>query len=454
MSKNVKAGQTHLTVVPSPVVPSPDDRAPVGLRVKGRYRVISELGTGAFGTVCLAEDETSGHEIAIRFLPRELVDLDLSQSAHTKPRTGKSIVEASSAHPALVRVLELGEAENGQAFAAMELVHGRRLSAILSEGRLEVDAALRVAIDLGRAVETLHNMGLVHGALRPRNVMIGSDGRVTLMDVELTGLRVAQAMKSIVADVPPAEYLSPEQVRQALVTETTDIYAFALMLYEMLCGVPPFQGETREAVLAKHLTETPVPMRRLRRTVPVSVEAVVALALSKVPEPRPPIQTILNRLWEEANRPTTRWKRKAAIIGGGVLATSIAVAVGWSLLARAPSAPPPLARQAPPPAVEPASVFATPASSAPPSATPTAPALGAAMPAVVPSPPTRATPPSAPPLAPPPRRAERQEQRRVPQTPAGLAGERPTTSSNTDDPDPSAIIDWILEQRAAAQRGQ
>src|SRR6266702_6831758 len=98
-------------------------------------------------------------------------------------------------------------------------------------------------------------------------------------------------------DEPPPEYLSPEQIPQVRVTETTDIYAFAVILYEMLCGVPPFQGETREAVLAKHLTETPLPMRQRRRTVPVSVEAVVALALSKVPEPRPPIQAILNRLW-------------------------------------------------------------------------------------------------------------------------------------------------------------
>jgi serine/threonine-protein kinase len=440
-------------------VPSvePDNRAPIGLRVKGRYRVISELGTGVFGTVCLAVDETDGHEIAIRFLPRELGDL--SQPTHIKRRADPSIVVASTAHPTLVRVLEFGEAENGQAFAAMDLVHGRRLSAILSEGSLEFDTALRIAIELGEAVESLHNIGLVHGALRPSNVMIGSDGHVTLLDVELIGVRAAQAVNGIMIDEPPPEYLSPEQIRQVLVTETTDIYAFAVLLYEMLCGVPPFQGETREAVLAKHLTETPVPLRRRRRTVPASVEAVVALALSKVPEPRPPIQTILNRLWEEANRPATRLKRTSAIIAGGVLAVSLAVIAGWALYAPAPLAPPPLARPAPPPVVEEApipapsssiasptetrSIPAPPTSSAPPTRTEASP--GKAAPAIV--------PPSAPPLASPPRKVERQEQQRVP-TPEGPASERPAASSNTDDPDPSAIIDWILEQRAAARRGQ
>jgi serine/threonine-protein kinase len=427
----------------------PDNRPPIGLRVNGRYRVVSELGTGVFGTVCLAVDETDGREIAIRFLPRELGDL--SQPTHIKRRADPSIVEASMAHTALVRVLEFGKAENGQAFAAMDLVHGRRLGAILSEGSLDFDTALRVAVELGGAVESLHNIGLVHGALRPSNVMIGSDGHVTLLDVELIGVRATQAVNGIMIDEPPPEYLSPEQIRQVLVTETTDIYAFAVILYEMLCGVPPFQGETREAVLAKHLTETPISMRRRRRTVPASVEAVVALALSKVPEPRPPIQTILNRLWEEANRPATRLKRTSAIIAGGVLAVSLAVIAGWALHAPAPLAPPPLARPAPPPLVEEAPIPTPSTSSAPPTRTEASP--GKAAPAIVPSSAARSTPPSAPPLTSPPRKVERQEQRRVP-TPEGPASERPAASSNTDDPDPSAIIDWILEQRAAARRGQ
>ena len=449
MNKDVKAVPTRLSAVPSV---EPDNRAPVGLRVKGRYRVISELGTGVFGTVCLAVDETDGHEIAIRFLPRELVDL--SRPRPTKRRADQSpadqsIVDASRAHPSLVRVLEFGEAETGQAFAAMELVHGRRLSALLSEGHLEVTTALRIAIDLGGALEALHNRGLVHGALRPSNVMIGRDGRVTLMDVELTAVRAAQAVNGIMIDEPPPEYLSPEQIRQVLVSETTDIYAFAVILYAMLCGVPPFQGETREAVLAKHLTETPIPMRQRRRTVPVSVEAVVALALSKVPEPRPPIQAILNRLWEEANRSKTRWKRVHVIIAGGVLATLIAAVVGWSLLTPRLSAPPPLARPAPPPVIEQAPMpAAPPTSSASPTEARTEPSPEKATPAVVPSSETRPKPPSAPPPTSPPRRVER----RTPQTPASPANERPAASSNTDDPDPGAVVDWLLEQAAARRK--
>ena len=448
MSSDATARPAGLTVVPSV---RPVDRVPVGLRVKGRYRIVSELGAGAFGHVCLVEDETGGHEMAIRFLPRELADS--FETTHMRRRPGPSIVEASSAHPALVRVLEFGKAEHGQTFVAMELAHGRRLSDILSEGPLDMDVALRLAIELGGAVEALHNMGHVHGALRPRNVMVSQDGHVKLMDVELAGLRAAPAMQGIVADEPPPEYLSPEQIRQVLVTETTDIYAFAAIVYEMLCGRPPFQATTREAVLAKHLTKTPIPMRRRRHAVPASVESVIALALSKVPEPRPPMQTILNCLWQEAKHPASRWKRKAAIIGGGALAASIALAAGWVWLAPAPPAPPPLA--SPAPAAAQAPIDAPPASRAPSTETGAAPTLGTATPATVPSSAARATPPSALAPASPPRRAERQEQQRaVPQPPAGPAGERPAASSNTDEPDPGAFVDWLLEQRGAARRGQ
>jgi len=416
---------------------------------KGRYRIVSDLGAGAFGNVSLAEDEATGHEVAIRFLPRGLAGV--SQTVQTRPRMGGSIVAAAAAHPALVRVLEFGDAENGHAFVAMEHVQGRRLTEILSEGPLEVDAGLRWAIELGGAVETLHNMGLAHGALRPHNVMIRADGCAKLMDVELAGLRDAWAMRGISADESPSEYLSPEQISGLPATEESDVYAFAVILYQMLCGVPPFQAETRGAVLEKHLTETPAPMRRRRRTVPGSVESVVSLALSKQPALRPPMQNILNCLWEAANGPATRWKRKAVITGGVALAASIAVVVGWGLFAPAPSAPPPLARPAPPTAAQRVPLSAPEPSSAFTAETRTASPLGAATPAVVPSAPARAIPLSPPPPVSPPRRAERREQSLMPQAPADPARER-TDASSKEASEFDAAIDWLLERSAGRKQ--
>jgi len=395
VSSDAREGSTGPTAVPS--IES-GDRAPIGLRVQGRYRIVRALGTGAFGSVCLAEDESTGHQVAIRLLPRWLAAPP--HAAQAVLRRGRSIIAASAAHPGLVRVHEFGELETGGIFAAMEFVEGRRLSEILSGGEpLDISAAIRLALDLGGSVETLHNMGLVHGALRPCNVLVLEDGRVKLMDLELAGLRDTRPTDGALVAKPPAEYLSPEQICRAPVTEKADIYSFAVILYGMLCGVPPFQAETRDAVLEKHLTEPPPPMRP-RRAVPASVESIVTQALDKQPGLRPLMQDVLNRLWSDAHRPTNRRIRTVAIVGGAALAASLVVVVAWSLLALRPSGPRPLAQPAaPPPTSAQAPGSSPPTSSAraaaPPPATTTAPA----KPAVAPSPAAKATPPSASPLA-------------------------------------------------------
>jgi len=315
------------------------ERFPSGLRVRGRYRVVSEIGAGAFGTVCVGEDESTGHRVAIRFLPRSFANAP--QAAQALMRMGRSIVSASTSHPAMVRVLEFGELDKGRPFSVTEFVEGRRLSELMS-GRtpLEVHAALRLALELGGAVETLHNMGFVHGAIYPRNVIVLEDGHVKLLDVELAGIRDAREIQGLVNVEPQAEYLSPEQIQKGPVTEKTDIYAYGIVVYELLSGTPPFQGSTRDAIFTKHLKDAPIPIHRRRDGVPASVSRAVTLALYKQPEPRPLMGDILNLLWTGAHGPAPRRKRAAVIVGGAALATLALVAVIWGALALRPPGSP------------------------------------------------------------------------------------------------------------------
>jgi serine/threonine-protein kinase len=298
---------------------------------------VSELGTGAFGTVCVAQDESTNHGVAIRLFPRALASA--AHATQAVLRTGRSIIAASTSHPGMTRVMEFGEIENGRPFTIMELVEGRRLSEVLSDRKpLEIGAALRLALDLGGAVETLHNMGFIHGALCPRNVVVLEDGRIKLLDIELAGLRDARELQGLVNVEPSPEYLSPEQIAKAPVNEKTDIYAFGAIVYELLCGLPPFHGGTRDLILNKHLKESPVPIRKRRPDVPGSVERAVTLALYKQPEPRPLMGDVLNLLWTGAHGPAPRRNRNALVVGGTALAVGAVTAVIWGALAlRAPA---------------------------------------------------------------------------------------------------------------------
>jgi len=386
VSKEAQAGPAAIS--------SRGERFPVGLRVRGRYRVVSDIGAGAFGTVCLGEDESTGHRVAIRFFPRSFANAP--QASQAVLRMGRSIIAASNSHPGMARVLEFGEVDAGRPFAVVELVEGRRLGELAS-GRapLDVPVALRLALELGGAVETLHNMGFIHGALRPHNVMVLEDGRVKLMDLELAGLRDAREMQGLIIGEPPAEYLSPEQILKAPVNEKTDIYAFGAILHELLCGAPPFQASTRDAVLAKHLKEAPAPIDR-RNGVPGSVARAVTLALYKQPEPRPLMGDVLNLLWTGAHGPAPRRKRAAVVVAGAALATLAIVAVVWGVLALRPSATSPVGQPSARPAIEPAPARPPAASTVPASVTRPAPVVKPPTPVVAPPPVAEQTPMSAP----------------------------------------------------------
>jgi eukaryotic-like serine/threonine-protein kinase len=331
MSRDIQAG-------PASIPPAQrGERFASGLRVRGRYRVVNEIGAGAFGTVCVGEDESTGHRVAIRFLPRNFATTP--QASQAVLRMGRSIIAASTSHPAMARVLEFGELDAGRPFTVTEFVEGRRLSEMIS-GRAPIDiaAALRIMLELGGAVETLHNMGFIHGAVSPRNVVVLEDGRVKLLDIELSGLRDAREVQGLLNIDPPAEYLSPEQIQKAPITEKTDVYAFGVILHEVLSGAPPFQGATREAIYAKHLKEAPVPIHRRRDGVSASVGRAVSLTLYKQPEARPLMGDVLNLLWTGAHGPAPRSKRAAMIAGGAALAALAVVAVVWGVLALRPPA--------------------------------------------------------------------------------------------------------------------
>jgi len=386
-------------------------------------------------------------------------------------------------HPNICTVFEVDEAE-GTIFLAMAFVEGPTVKEKIAQRPLKLEAVLEIAAQTAEGLRCAHQRGIVHRDIKPANIMVVANGPVKITDFGIARMRGTGDLTQTGMLLGSPKYMSPEQVIGKRADHRSDIFSLGVILYEMLCGVPPFQAPTRDAVLSKQLTETPTPMRRRRRAVPASVEAAVALALYKQPELRPLMQDVLNRLWAEAHGPVRRWKRKAAIVGGTIVTASIAAIVVWGLvgprllaprpLAQSPAAlspaapspdrgptaplaqptPPPqqaLAPARPAPATERATVGAQPTSSIPAGGpvteTRTAPPVVPATPAPHAAPRSTPAPPPPSPASPPPRAERRVEPRTPPQAPAGAASERrPASPSNTDTDDPGAIIDWLLKR--------
>lgn len=420
---------TREAPVGPPANPSAErgDAVASGLRVRGRYRVVNEIAAGPLGTVHVGEDESTGHRVVIRFLPRNFANT--SQAAHAALRMGRSIMAASTSHKAMARVLEFGELDGGGPYTVTEFVEGRRLDEMFAaDAPLDIHAALHLALELGGAVETLHNLGFVHGAITPRNVMVLEDGRLKLLDVELSALRNAREVHGSVDVDPPAEYMAPEQIQKGPITEKTDVYSYGVILHQLLTGVPPFQGTTREAIFTKHLKEPPVAIHRLRDGVPASVSRAVALALYKQPDARPLMGDVLNLLWTGAHGPAPRRTRVALIAGGSLLAVAAIGAVVWGALAlRAPSGVAPTTQPTARPAIDspapPLPTMEPRRPSSPPVAVPRE--TGGAVATEIPTPPGR---------APAPAPAARPGAAPTPAPPVGRAPVAPRPSAATASP--------------------
>jgi serine/threonine protein kinase/formylglycine-generating enzyme required for sulfatase activity len=269
----------------------------IGTMLDGRYRIDSLLGQGGMGVVYRATHVHIDTEFAIKVLHPDLV---ANQSAIERFRR-----EAKAAgrihHPNAVQVTDFGVA-GGIVYLVMELVDGQSLRELLfREKTFDYIHAVSLMHQVCAAVEAAHQSGVIHRDLKPDNILIkrvGDIERVKVLDFGIaklkeqtasSGSREALTREGAVIGTP--EYMSPEQCRGRNLDSRSDIYSLGTILYEMLCGAPPFKGDSPAEVVAKHLTETTRPLCQVCATVPEPIERVVMRALEKDPAKRPPSAT-------------------------------------------------------------------------------------------------------------------------------------------------------------------
>jgi eukaryotic-like serine/threonine-protein kinase len=259
--------------------------------VLSRYRIISKLGAGGMGEVYLAEDTQLNRKVALKILPEN--------PAIEGERMRRFVLEAKSAsalnHPNIITIYEIGETGNRH-FIASEYIDGQTLHRRISGGPMLLNAVLDAGVQIASALQAAHEANIVHRDIKPDNVMIRPDGLIKLLDFGIAkvsppiapaGTHRVESATTLKGGTSPgfiigtAAYMSPEQAKGILVDARTDVFSFGVLLYEMLTGRHPFEGETPMDVIGAILHKEAVPIRQLLPDIPAEIERIINKLLRK-----------------------------------------------------------------------------------------------------------------------------------------------------------------------------
>lgn len=252
----------------------------VGTYLADRYEILDKIGAGGMSDVYKAKDHILGRFVAIKVLKAEFSE---DRSFVTKFRT-----EAQSAagleHPNIVNIYDVGS-EEGLHYIVMEYVEGITLKTYVEKkGKLSFKESASIAIQVARGIEAAHNKQITHRDIKPQNIMISTEGKVKVTDF---GIARAASSNTISSDVMGSvHYSSPEQARNGFVDGRSDIYSLGIVMYEMVTGRVPFDGDTTVAVAIQHLQEEMVEPSRYAEDLPVSMEKIILKCTQKNPDRR------------------------------------------------------------------------------------------------------------------------------------------------------------------------
>lgn len=267
-----------------------------------RYRIQGKIGEGGMAVVYRALDVVLRRVVAIKVLrpqyagDEEFVDRFLREAQ----------AAASLSHPNVVNIFDVGR-EGDVHYIVLEYVEGKNLRDIVREhGRLSPKRAAQVGRAVARALEAAHARGLIHRDIKPHNILITPEGRVKVADFGLARAASSSTLTETGKVIGSVHYFSPEQARGDVVGPASDIYSLGVVLYELLTGKRPFEGDSPIAVALKHLQEEPVPPRQLDPRIPAWLDEVVMRAMAKRPADRFPTASAMAEALE--------WRDQATVV--------------------------------------------------------------------------------------------------------------------------------------------
>ncbi|MBQ9408124.1 MAG: protein kinase [Clostridia bacterium] len=252
--------------------------------ISERYRILESIGTGGMSEVYKAIDEKRGKVVAIKVLKEEYQ----KNADFIKRFRHEASAAAKVSHPNIVKLYNVGNDGDLQ-YLVMEYIEGRTLKQVIEEeGRLKSERAVRYALKILAALDHAHKNNIIHRDIKPQNILVDADD-----DIKVTDFGIARLVDSSTGTLTDSNsvlgsvhYVSPEQANGDPVDAKSDLYSMGVVLYEMLTGTVPFDGDTAVAIALKQVNELPRSMRFIYRDIPRSLDEVVMKALEKAPEMR------------------------------------------------------------------------------------------------------------------------------------------------------------------------
>ncbi len=247
----------------------------LGRRLGGRYEIIDVVGVGGMAVVFRARDQVLGRYVAVKILKTEFAkDPDVR-----KRFSNESQAVAKLSHQNIVAVYDVGK-ENGVDYIVMELIEGITLKEYLQKkGRLSWQESVFFAQQICRALVHAHSRGIIHQDIKPQNVMILRDGTAKITDFGIASFATTQETRVVQEAIGSVHYISPEQAKGSQIDYRTDIYSLGVVMYEMLTGKLPFDGETALQIVMQHINAVPLTPKDIVPDIPEGLDAIVMHAM-------------------------------------------------------------------------------------------------------------------------------------------------------------------------------
>lgn len=250
-----------------------------GIILGGRYELLEKIGEGGMSEVYKAKCNKLNRFVAVKILKKQFADN--KDIALKFKREATAIANLSDAN--IVNILDVGTQDDID-YIVMELVTGKTLKELINySGKLTYNTAIKIALQIAKALDCAHRNNIIHRDIKPQNILVTENGEVKVTDFGIAKSTDSQTITNTTSIIGSAHYLSPEQAKGTYIDFRSDIYSFGIVLYEMVTGRLPFEGDSPVTVALKHLQEEPVPPKNINSAIPDSLNKLILKAVEKEP---------------------------------------------------------------------------------------------------------------------------------------------------------------------------